>query len=149
MAIKIFKGASIPKSELNAYSVGLLRLQEAHISSENFEHDDIEFIGQCSIRHHKIILGKVGNSWVIAEFQTTYYFRAHYIINGKKVIMLHRPVKKKDAMTAYEYQDRSKPLSKMSADEIFEAAKNNKPARRHSAKMKWQTKFANGNRMER
>lgn len=53
----------MPKSELNAYGVGLLRLSEAHINAENFKREEIEYIGKCSIRRRKVVLGRIGNVW--------------------------------------------------------------------------------------
>ena len=50
MATKTFKGVSMPKSELNAYGVGLLRLSEAHINAENFKREEI-FGDDCGIKH--------------------------------------------------------------------------------------------------
>ena len=64
MATKTFKGASMPKSELDAYGVGLLRLSEAHINAENFKQEEIEYIGKCSIHRRKVVLGRTISSGV-------------------------------------------------------------------------------------
>ena len=127
------KGASMPKSELNAYAVGLMRLAEAQIANSNFGREDIEFIGRCSISRREVAIGKIGNFWCVRgrtlEFelrvQTQYgqnaRFRAYYIVKGKRVTTLH--LGNNRSMAEFECRDTSKPLYKMSADEIFSAAK--------------------------
>lgn len=163
MATKTFKGVSMPKSELNAYGVGLLRLSEAHINAENFEREEIEYIGECSIRRRKVVLGRIGNNWAVggrtsevrrkvtAQFQANLRFRAHYVIEGKRVTVLHTSVNMtaEKAMSAYECRDTSKPLSEMSAREIFNAAKGRRPSRKNAPKMGLSTRLANSVRMEK
>ncbi|TGY79045.1 hypothetical protein [Lepagella muris] len=124
MATKVIKGASIPQSELNAYSVGLLRLREIQIAVNNFKSKDIEFIGQCSIYRKKIIIGKIGNDWAVKgrekELERKYGTRyggpkleEHYSIIGKRSVCIYRD----------PYRDKTKPLHKMTAEEIFQACK--------------------------
>lgn len=163
MATKTFKGVSMPKSELNAYGVGLLRLSEAHINAENFERKEIEYIGQCSIRRHKVVLGRIGNTWTIggrsyevrqkvtAQFQANLRFRAHYVIEGKRVTVLHvsRNMTSEQAMSDYECRDTSKSVRDMSAKEIFRVAKGARPSRKHAPKMGLSTRLANSVRMEK
>ena len=163
MATKTFKGASMPKSELNAYSVGLLRLSEAHINAENFNREEIEYIGECSIRRRKVVLGRIGNLWgisgrmaeqrrqVTAQFQANLRFRAHYVIEGKRVTVLHVSNGKsvERAMSDYECRDTSKPVCEMSAREIFCVAKGARPSRKHTPKMRLSTRIANAARMEK
>lgn len=127
------KGASMLKSELNAYNVGLMRLNEVHIASGNFEREDIEFIGQCSISRRKVVIGKIGNFWCIcgrtlefelrvqAQYKKDSRFKAYYIVKGKRVTILHPGNNR--SMSDFECHNTSKPLNKMSADEIFSAAK--------------------------
>lgn len=163
MAIKTFKGTSMPKSELNAYGVGLLRLSEAHINAENFQSEEIEYIGQCSIRRRKVVLGRIGNTWTIggrsyevrqkvtAQFQANLRFRAHYVIEGKRVTVLHVSNGKsvEQAMSDYECRDTSKSVWKMSARELFKAAQGRRPSRKHAPKMGLSTRIANAARMEK
>ena len=153
----------MPKSELNPYEVGLLRLNEAHVNAENFKREEIEYIGKCSISRRKVVLGRIGNMWGIsgrmaeqcrqmtAQFQAKLRFRAHYVIEGKRVMVLHvsRNVSVEKAMSDYECRDTSKPLSEMSAREIFHAAKGARPSRKHAPKMGLSTRIANAARMEK
>ena len=162
MATKTFKGVSMPKSELNAYGVGLLRLSEAHINAENFKREEIEYIGKCSIRRRKVMLGRIGNMWGIsgrmaeqrrqmtAQFQANLRFRAHYIIEGKRVTALHASlnIPAEKAMAEYECRDTSKPVWNMSAEEIFREAKGKRPSRKNAPKMSLNTRIACGIRME-
>lgn len=131
MRTTTIKGSSMPKSELNAYSVGLMRLSDANIASSNFEREDIEHIGRCSINRKKVVIGKVGNFWCLygrtleaelkaqAQYKRGFRFKAYYIVVGKRVTSLHPSTN----MTAKEYecQERSKPLHLMTTDEIFRA----------------------------
>ena len=163
MATKTFKGVSMPKSELNAYGVGLLRLSEAHINAENFKREDIEYIGECSISRRKVVLGRIGNMWgicgrmaeqrrqVTAQFQANLRFRAHYVIEGKRVTVLHASNGKsvERAMSDYECRDTSKPVWEMSAREIFCVAKGARPSRKHAPKMRLSTRIAKAARMEK
>ena len=163
MATKTFKGVSMPKSELNAYGVGLLRLSEAHINAENFNREEIEYIGKCSIRRRKVVLGRIGNMWgicgrmaeqrrqVTAQFQANLRFRAHYVIEGKRVTVLHASNGKsvERAMSDYECRDTSKSVWEMSAREIFRVAKGARPSRKHAPKMGLSTRIANAARMEK
>lgn len=150
MAITI-KGTSIAKADLNPYSVGVLRLNEAHISIENFERADIEYIGRCSINRRKVVLGKVGNNWAISSRSHNERFCAYYVIEGKKVTTLHKScgMKAEDAMKAYECRDLSKPLSKMNAFEVFNAGRERKPSRKHAPKTRLRTRLAYAERMEK
>ena len=163
MATKTFKGVSMPKSELNAYGVGLLRLSEAHINAENFNREEIEYIGKCSIRRRKVVLGRIGNMWgisgrmaeqrrqVTAQFQANLRFRAHYVIEGKRVTVLHVSNGKsvERAMSDYECRDTSKPVWEMSARELFKTVQGRKPSRKHAPKMRLSTRIANAARMEK
>lgn len=163
MATKTFKGASMPKSELNAYGVGLLRLSEAHINAENFNREEIEYIGKCSIRRRKVVLGRIGNLWgisgrmaeqrrqVTAQFQANLRFRAHYVIEGKRVTVLHASNGKsvERAMSDYECRDTSKSVWEMSARELFKAVQGRRPSRKHAPKMGLSTRIANAARMEK
>ena len=163
MATKTFKGVSMPKSELNAYDVGLLRLSEAHINAENFKRKEIEYIGKCSISRRKVVLGRIGNMWgicgrmagqrrqVTAQIQANLRFRAYYVIEGKRVTVLHasRNVRAEKAMSDYECRDTSKPVWEMSAREIFRVAKGARPSRQHAPKMHLSTRIANAARMEK
>lgn len=128
-----FKGASISKSELNAYSVGIMRLNEAHITNEKFNRDDIKFIGWCSINRREVTIGKIGNFWCIrgrssvvelkvqARYGKDSKFKAYYIVKGKHVTVLH-PGNGMN-MNDFECRELSKPLHMMSSDEIFRAGK--------------------------
>lgn len=159
MRTKTIKGASMPKSELNAYSVGIMRLNEAHIANENFNRDDIEFIGRCSINRREVAIGKIGNFWCIrgrslevefkvqAQYKKAVQFKAYYIVKGKRVTILHPG--NNENMSEFECRDTSKPVYMMSAEEIFYAAKGKRPSRKCGAKMSFSTKLANGARMEK
>lgn len=159
MGTMTFKGASMPKSELNAYSVGIMRLNEAHIANKDFNRDDIEFIGRCSINRREVTIGKIGNFWCIRgrsldvelkvqmQYGRDVRFKAYYIVRGKRVTILH-PDNNKN-MSEFECRDTSKPVYMMSAEEIFYAAKGKRPSRKCGAKMSFSTKLANGARMEK
>lgn len=163
MATKTFKGTSMPKSELNAYGVGLLRLSEAHINAENFKQEEIEYIGKCSIRRCKVVLGRIGNVWgiagrmaeqrshVAAQFQAELRFRAHYVIEGKRVTVLHASNGKTtaQAMSDFERRDTSKTVWEMGANELFKVAQGRRPSRKHAPKMGLSTRIANSIRMEK
>lgn len=152
------KGASMPKSELNAYAVGLMRIAEARIASSNFEREDIEYIGRCSIYRREIAIGKIGNFWCIrgrslvvelkvqAQYGKDARFRAYYIVKGKRVTTLHPG--SNGNMAEFECRDTSKPVYMMDAEEIFYAAKGKRPGRKHASKMSFSEKLANGKRME-
>lgn len=159
MKTTTIKGISMPKSELNAYSVGIMRLNEAHIANENFNRDDIEFIGRCSISRREVTIGKIGNFWCIrgrslvvelkmqAQYGKDARFKAYYIVKGKRVTILHPG--NNGNMSGFECRDTSKPVYMMSAEEIFYAAKGKRPSRKCGAKMSFSTKLANGVRMEK
>lgn len=154
-----FKGASMPKSELNAYSVGLMRLSEAKVASSNFERNDIEFIGRCSISRREVTIGKVGNFWCVrgksltmelkvqAQCGKAARFRAYYVVRGKRITALHPG--NNGNMSEFECRDTSKPVYMMDADEIFYAAKGKRPSRKCGAKMSLSTRLANCIRMEK
>ena len=154
MATNIIKGVSMPKSELNAYSVGLLRLREMSIASCNFSDDEIALIGRRSITKCKVVIGKVGNYWKIAgQTSAEGNFRAYYVVNGKRVTALHATrcpkMTAKQMMDNYESRDTTKPLYMMNADEIFFTAKGRRPSRKHAPKMRLATRIANSVRMEK
>lgn len=112
MATKTIKGASMPKSELNPYGVGLLRLKEVGIASSNYSDSEIEYIGKCSINRVIVVLGKVNKTWTIKGRENGVdCFIAHYEIRGKRSVKIYRD----------PGRDRSKPLWAMTADEIFHA----------------------------
>lgn len=149
MVTNTFKGVSIPKSELNAYNVGLLRLKELKVPIVDFNSKDIEFIGQCSINRKKVIIGKVSHNWAIKgrekalerEYGTRYggpKFEGHFIIVGKRSTCIYQDPNR----------DRSKPLHLMSANEIFNACKG-RAFRKHAPKMGLSTRLANAARMEK
>ena len=127
------KGASMPKSELNAYNVGLTRIAEAKIAGVNFEREDIEYIGQCSINRREVTIGKVGNFWCIrgrslaaelkvrAQYGKDARFRAYYTVKGKCITILHPS--NNGNTSGFECRDTSKPAYMMGAEEIFNAAK--------------------------
>lgn len=149
MSTKTIKGASMPKSELNAYGVGLMRLNELNIQTDCFKQKEIEIIGQCSIDREKIIIGKVGDDWAIQgrekdlerKHGTRYggpKFEAHYIITGKRSkCVLQNP-----------NRDRSKPLHMMTAQEIFSTCKGY-PIRKRAPKMRLTTRMENYAKMEK
>ena len=145
MARVIIKGTSLPKQELTAYHVGKCRLQEIGANLDDFDCNDIEHIGRCSIRRQRVVVGKVGKTWVIEGSEkyivlvndTT--FVAHYSIQGKKSVKIYRD----------PGRDRSKPLSQMTAAEIFAAGKGVKPSRRKAPKAGLKTRIAYSEKMEK
>ncbi len=166
MRTRTIKGASMPKSELNAYGVGLMRLRDMHISAENFEYADIEFIGECSLSRRKVVIGKVGNVWSVwhrvpddvwdraqAKYGENVRFKAYYIVEGKRVTSLHPSLypnkTTEQIMREYECRDLSKPVRMMDAEELFYAAKGSRPSRKHAPKMRLATRLANAARMEK
>lgn len=166
MRTRTIKGASMPKSELNAYGVGLMRLMDMHISAENFEYADIEFIGKCSLHRHKVIIGKVGNVWCVqhrvsihiwnraqAKYGENVRFKVYYVVEGKRVTSLHPSLypnkTTEQIMREYESRDLSKPVRMMGAEELFNAAKGSRPGRKHAPKMRLATRLANAARMEK
>lgn len=109
---------------LDPYKIGLMRLNEMSVSDLRFTREQITHIGKCSINRKYIIVGKVGNSWTVVDYtrESTRDFRGHgYIIKGKKVIPLqhNRRGSFEWLMSAYESADRSKPIERMTADDIF------------------------------
>lgn len=164
--MKIFstkKGASMPKDDLNPYDIGVMRLHEMAIAVENFSDSDITHIGLCSIRRIKVVLCKVGNHWGVRgrmqdqlnhfEQQMGYrgHVRAYWIVSGKKVMSLRRHFNgtAEELMAAYNSRDFSKPVSEMSAMEIFMAAKGKRPCRRHAPKMTSNERITSAARMEK
>lgn len=156
---KTVKGASMPKSELNAYAVGLMRIAEAKIANSNFKREDIEYIGQCSINRREVVIGKIGNFWCVrgrglnaelkvqGQYGRVARFKAYYTVKGKCVTILHSGNNRN--MSEFECRDTSKPVYMMSAEEIFYAAKGKKPSRKCGTKISFSTKLANGIRMEK
>jgi len=115
------------RNALNPYEIGLMRLGEMSVSPQNFSESQISNIGYCSIWRKRCIVGRVHNQWqAVCDTQKACDgFKAHYVVKGKKVICLH-PQKSgtiEQVLDAYESADRSKPLSLMKADEIFNAGK--------------------------
>ncbi len=156
---KTVKGASMPKSELNAYAVGLMRIAEAKIANSNFEREDIEYIGQCSINRREVVIGKIGNFWCVrgrslnaelkvqGQYGRVARFKAYYTVKGKCVTILH-PGNNRN-MSEFECRDTSKPIYMMDAEELFYAAKGKRPSRKCGTKISFSTKLANGIRMEK
>lgn len=113
---------------LNPYEIGLMRIGEMCVSSSRFSREDIMRIGQCSIERNYIIVGRIGNDWVVMNYARNKVrdFKGHgYIVKGKKVIALQRSKQGslQELMDAYECADHFKPLVKMTAEEIFNSAK--------------------------
>lgn len=156
---KTFKGASMPKNKLDAYGVGLMRLHEVSVASVNLSHEDIEYIGRCSISRRKVVLGKVGNFWgvrgrtmeqehkVEAQYHHEAHFRPFFIIDGKRITELHPGISR--SMGEYECCEMQKPLHLMDADEVFHAARGERPSRRHAPKINLATRIANYARMNK
>ncbi len=158
------KGASMSRTELNPYGVGLMRLQEMSIAAENFSDEDITHIGFCSIHRIKVVLCKVGNFWGIRgrmgiqlnQFETTHGYRGHirsfWIVSGKKIQSLrpHYNATAEQLMASYNGQDTySRPVSEMTAMEIFMITKGRRPSRRHAPKMTSSERIASATRMEK
>ena len=145
MATKTIKGASLSKQELTAYNVGVRRLQEIGAPLCDFTKRDVEYVGRCSIRRVKVIVGKVGKVWVIKGSEKYIAlvdeatFMAHYSIQGKRSMNIYRD----------PGRDRSKPLSMMSAMEIFMAGKGAKPCRRKAPKAGLRTRIMYSEKMEK
>lgn len=113
---------------LNPYDVGLLRAREMGIARKRLTDEQITHIGRCSIDRKHIIVGKLDNNWVVVDLTRSNCreFHGHgYIVKGKKVIALHRHAQGtlEEQMDAFECAERSKPLDKMTADEIFSIGK--------------------------
>lgn len=153
----------MPKDDLNPYGVGVMRLQEMAIAIENFSESDIIHLGYCSIHRKKVVLCKVGNNWGIRgrmgtqiqlhknQFGCRGQVKAYWIVSGKKVMSLrpHLNGTTEELMAAYNCRITDKPVSEMSAMEIFMAAKGKRPGRRHAPKMTSNERIANSIRMER
>lgn len=153
----------MPKDDLNPYGVGVMRLQEMSIAIENFSENDIIHIGYCSIHRIEVVLCRVGNSWGIRgrmqdqlnhfEQQMGYrgHVRAYWIVSGKKVMSLRRHFNgtAEELMAAFNSRITDKPVSEMSAIEIFMAAKGKRPCRRHAPKMTSSERIASAARMEK
>lgn len=153
----------MPKKDLNPYGVGVMRLQEMSIAIDNFSESDIAHIGYCSIHRIKVVLCRVGNCWGIRgrmgtqiqlhmnQFGCRGQVRAYWIVSGKKVMALrpHLNGTTEELMAAYNCRITDKPVSEMSAMEIFMAAKGKRPGRRHAPKMTSSERIANSIRMER
>lgn len=153
----------MPKDDLNPYGVGVMRLQEMSIAIENFSENDIIHIGYCSIHRIEVVLCRVGNSWGIRgrmqdqlnhfEQQMGYsgHVRAYWIVSGKKVMSLRRHFNgtAEELMAAFNSRITDKPVSEMSAKEIFMAAKGKRPSRRQAPKMTSSERIASAARMEK
>lgn len=133
------RGASMNVDALNPYGVGLIRLNEMAISNTRLNRADIEYIGQCSIKRKKVVIGKIGNLWAIQGRTggNEVKFKPYYIIRGKRVTALHyhnnTSKTLEQMMSEYECRDLSKPLYLASADEIFQAAKGRR-SQKHGGK---------------
>lgn len=121
---QIIKGGGIAKEELTYRNVGLLRLSEAKLSAQHFSELDIDEIGRCSIMRQRIVIGVVEKSWTVMR-HTDAKMRAHCIIMGKKVIMLHvsQTIHQSidEAMLQYEERDCSMLLTDLSGKDLFRA----------------------------
>lgn len=136
------------QTELNPCAVGLMRLKEMAIAQENFSDEDITYIGYCSIHRIEVVLCKVGNFWGIRgrlsvqfiQFETTHGYRgrsiSYYCIYGKKMMALRG------------HRTYVKPLSEMSAIEIFHECQGKK-TRKHAPKARLRERLANAARMEK
>ena len=114
----------LKRLSLDPRKIGLMRISEMGVSDSRFTGEDIVRIGKCSIFRKYIIVGRVGNSWVVTDYarEKVRGFRGHgYIIKGKRVIALQHNKRGsvEKLMGAYEGADRSKPLARMTADEVF------------------------------
>lgn len=114
----------LKRSLLDPYKIGLMRLNEMNVSDSRFTRERVIYIGKCSINRKYIIVGRIGNDWAVVDCtrENVRDFRRHgYIIKGKKVIPLqhNRRGSFEGLMSAYESADRSKPLDRMTADDIF------------------------------
>lgn len=149
MATQAIKGASMPKSELNPYGVGLLRLSELHIQSKFLAQKDIVYIDQCSINRKKVIIGKVGEEWAVKgrekDLERKYGARyggpgfvAHYAITGKRSVCIFKDPNR----------EHLKPLHLMTTREIFNAGKGH-PTRKHAAKTRLKVRLAYAERIEK
>ena len=153
----------MPKDDLNPYGVGVMRLREMSISIENFSESDIAHIGYCSIHRIKVVLCRVGNCWGIRgrmndqiklherQFGCRGQVKAYWIVSGKKIMSLHRHFNgtTEELMSAYNCRITDKPVSEMSAMEIFMAAKGKRPCRRHAPKMTTHERIASAARREK
>lgn len=121
----IFKGASVRKSELNEFSVGLARLKDMHISPDNFTDEEINIIGFLSLQKRPMIFGRVGNEWRAYELRDARpaNFRTHYIVIGKKI-------KHKCYPANYMQRDRSPRFASMAPGQMFRAFQVGKPDRK-------------------
>lgn len=144
----IIKGRGIAIEELNNYSVGILRLQEMKVAADNFDSDDIEYIGRCSITRRKVTIGKAGNKWCVGRLAPA-NFRAHFMVVGKRIVVLHQMFSGStdEIMRDYECRDFSKLLSEMSALEIFKAGGQRRPCRRRAPKVNFSTAYTNTKRL--
>lgn len=154
----------MPRTELSPFSVGLMRLSEMSIARENFSDEDIAYIGYCSIYRIEVIICKVGNFWGIRgrlseqhiQFKVTHGYngraKAYYRIYGKKVMALrpHYNGTAEELMASYNGRETYvKSVYKMSAMEIFMAAKGKRPSRRLAPKMTSSQRIASAARMEK
>lgn len=146
---------SIPQAEYSNYSVGLQVLKHTHISATNFVREEIAYIGEKYLNCEKIILGRVGNVWIIRGYyrdrKTEKPFVPYYVIFDGTVTASRQSCGKsyKDAVRAFNEREYSQPLSKMSAEQIFRDAKGKRPSRKHAPKMRLATRIANSVRMEK
>ena len=125
----------LKRSLLDPCKIGLMRLKEMSVSDSRFTKESIIHIGKCSINRKYIIVGRVGNDWVVVDYarEKVHDFKGHgYVIKGKKVIPLQHNKRGsiEGLMDAYECAERSKPIGKMTADDIFNACKGTR-TRKH------------------
>lgn len=138
MAHRIYSIGGVAIS-VGYYEIGVRCLHAAMIARSHFSFDEVEEIGCRCAMGRRMVFGRIGNKWVVAEsVRHGGGFCAHYIVNGNRMTQLHpnpnvgmtvRSIV--DKLNGYNY---SKPLNAMNAREMFMAGVEKRPHRKHTQK---------------
>lgn len=123
-----FKGARLPMNTMTDYEIGLVRLKEMHIHSDNFTRYETEVIGNYSRTGRRVELGRVKNDWWVhvGNGSRIEGFRLYYIIEGRNIWEKHIKLGRTD----FEYRDRSPRFSKMKPGQLFNSFRPCKPSKK-------------------
>ena len=123
------------KQTLNPYCEGLMQADLLGIDTSALSDVSITLIGKAIISGNEIAIGKSNGCWCVHDSAKAKRFTAFYIIKGNDTIFLHP-------------KRREKPVSKMTAVEIFNAGKGVK-FRKHAPRTGLKQRMAYAARMEK
>lgn len=152
MAKRVSMGIMGINSSTGYYEIGLKCLRVIMIAHCNFTFSEIESIGLAFRMRKRIVLGKTGTQWTIrCKTHGSDGFRAYYIVDGNKLIILHQTygITMHEAIDRYNTREYSKPLSAMTANEIFHAGTVQRPHRKKASKCSPSERLRYAVRMEK